>query len=326
MIGSFIRALRPWQWIKNGFVVVPLLFGSIPAQRYGENLFSFIEQHPNISFDHPKEINCENLLLILFALIAFCCWSSAVYVINDLIDRKQDRVHPRKCRRPIASGEIKPATAVCMAILLATLPFCSMAVATTLPRWDGQEIILSSRLFMLVGLAYLANGICYCLFFRSAVFLDVFSIAVGFVLRVVAGCFAIAVEPSPWILVCTFTLALFLAFGKRKMEWSVHNETAEFRPTLANYSASTLNVFMGVSATVCLVSYLFYTIDSNTIAHHGTRNLIYTVPFVFYGIFRYILATDSGLFDGPDEFLLRDHPFQINIVLWAMCSAFFLWL
>ena len=312
MLGSYIRMLRPWQWTKNAFVVIPLLFGTMPYDRY---TFCVAEQIPNADFFPPKVMQCDDYLLMLLALLAFCSWSSALYVFNDLIDRKRDQTHERKRHRPIASGEIKPVTAACITALLAALPFAVLAFA----------LLPSTHWFMVVGLAFLANGICYCLFFRSMVFLDVISIAIGFVLRVVAGCIILEVDPSHWIVVCTFTLALFLAFGKRKMESIVQGEKNDYRPALASYSLSNVNIFLGITAAVCLVSYLLYTLDRETFALHGTRNLIYTVPFVFYGIFRYVLATDSGKYDGPDEFLLRDHPIQLNIALWAVCSAYILW-
>ncbi|MDO5566652.1 MAG: UbiA prenyltransferase family protein, partial [Planctomycetia bacterium] len=270
MLGSYIRMLRPWQWTKNAFVVIPLLFGTMPYDRY---TFCVAEQIPNADFFPPKVMRCDDYLLILLALLAFCSWSSALYVFNDLIDRKRDQTHERKRHRPIASGEIKPFVAECITALLAALPFAVLAFA----------LLPSARWFMFAGLAFLANGVCYCLFFRSMVFLDVISIAIGFVLRVVAGCVIIGVDPSSWILVCTFTLALFLAFGKRKMECVSQNETSDYRPALASYSLSNVNILLGITAAVCLVSYLLYTLDRDTITMHGTRNLIYTVPFVFYG-------------------------------------------
>ncbi|MDD3587589.1 MAG: UbiA prenyltransferase family protein [Thermoguttaceae bacterium] len=326
MSGSYIRLLRPWQWTKNAFVVMPLLFGCVLNGRYDESTKAFLEAHPNITVFPPNVISTEDILLILAALIAFCCWSSSIYVLNDLIDREQDRVHDRKSRRPIASGEITPGVAACLAVGLAAIPFAVLTAISFLPCSIQTSTSALIGSFMLVGLAFLANGLCYCLFFRSKVFLDVISIAIGFVLRVVAGCVIIGIEPSSWILVCTFTLALFLAFGKRKMECVSQGATSDYRSALAKYSTSNLNVFLGISAAVCLVSYLLYTLDQDTVALHGTKDLIYTVPFVFYGVFRYVQAADSGEYDGPDEFLLRDYPIQINIVLWAACAAYILWL
>lgn len=293
MLLHSIRLLRPWQWIKNVFVLAPLMFGHVPKERFG-----------------------QSCILILCAFIAFCCWSSTIYIVNDLVDRKSDRAHPRKSKRPLAAGVITPRFAAVLAVccLVGSIAFLE-CIAPAFPR-DGHF-----GLFLVAGTAFLTNGLCYCLIFRHAIFLDVFSIAIGFVLRVVAGCLMIGVEPSRWLLVCTFTLALFLAFGKRKMELSTQSESPGYRPSLALYPPESLNIFLAVSAAVCLVSYLLYTLDLQTMQLHNTKYLICTVPFVFYGIFRYILASHGTMYDGPDEFILRDRPFQLNLILWTACVA-----
>ena len=274
---AFFRLLRPKQWVKNVFVVLPLLFsGLLRTDRATESI---------------------GYAALAFGL--FCAWSSAVYIMNDICDRKSDRQHPRKRNRPIASGEISLSAAWGVVVVLAVLPF---AAWHTLP----------CGVFLAGGL-FLANNLLYCLKLRSVAIGDVFSIAIGFVLRILGGCFALGVEPSQWILMCGFSLALLLGFGKRRMEMS-----QEARLALRGYSVEFLNILLGVTAAIALMSYLLYTLAPQTEAIHHTKNLIYATPFVFYGVFRYVWLSLLGKFDGPDEVFYKDVPFAVNGLLWAI--------
>ena len=160
------------------------------------------------------------------------------------------------------------------------------------------------------------NNLLYSLKLRSIALWDVFSIAIGFVIRILGGCFAVGVEPSQWILVCGFSLALLLGFGKRRMEFAVGGEVPKTRPVLQAYSMEFLNILLGISAAISLISYLLYTIAPETTELHGTTRLIYATPFVFYGVFRYVWLSLQNRYDGPDEVFYQDKPFFINGILW----------
>lgn len=300
-VRACIKMLRPTQWTKNGFLLLPILFG---------NAFS----HWTVS---------QILLFSGSAFAAFCCWSSTVYILNDILDRKTDALHPRKKNRPIASGKVSVPAALCIAIFLAFFPFVLFLLPASVWPFAVPEML---RWVPLAGLCYLVNSILYCLFFKHQVLLDVFSIALGFVIRVTAGCLALDLRPSNWILLCTFSLALYLGFGKRQMEIACLKERpGEFRPVLKLYSREYLNFLLGISGAVCLISYLFYTLSPATHQLHHTDGLIFTVPFVFYGIFKYAQDAMLGTFDGPDEVLFRDRAFFINALLWGACSTLILY-
>ena len=294
---KYIQLLRPGQWTKNIFVLLPLIFSGIPM---GEG---------------------TTLLRIALAFVAFCLWSSGIYVLNDLVDSERDRSHPRKRFRPIAAGTVSPLQAMMIAPVLMLLPFAILEITA----WFWPSVFISRKslsLFFATGAGYLVNNILYCFILRKKVVLDVISIATGFLLRVLAGCFILAVQPSVWIMACTFTLALFLGFGKRRMELvrqaEGERERGEYRLVLNVYTREMLNLLLGITAAVSLICYLLYTVSPATIAIHQTSLLILTVPFVFYGIFRYICLSLTGKMDGPDEVLLKDIPFIINGLLWCL--------
>jgi 4-hydroxybenzoate polyprenyltransferase len=279
-VKDILRICRPHQWTKNVFVLAPLLFSE--------------------SIGKP-----EALLHAGLAFFCFCFWSSSVYCLNDLLDAEADRVHPRKCNRPIPSGRVSPWMAIGLGLGLA-LSACVIAILT-LPA-----------LFLVFGLIYLANSVLYCLLLKHRVIVDVLSIAIGFVLRLLAGCAAITVAPTSWILVCGFSLAMLLGFGKRRLEIDAVSQSAEFRPTLQSYSVDKLNLVLGITSSICLLSYMLYTVSPETIARHHTNNLVYTVPFVAYGVFRYLFKVQEGHYDGPVEVLLKDPIFALNGLLWLV--------
>jgi 4-hydroxybenzoate polyprenyltransferase len=245
----------------------------------------------------------EALLQASLAFLCFCFWSSSVYCLNDLLDAKADRLHPRKCDRPIPSGRVAPSMAIVLGTGLASSA-CVIAVFA-LP--------LS---FLVFGLVYLANSVLYCLLLKHRVIVDVLSISIGFVLRLLAGCAAISVAPTSWILVCGFSLAMLLGFGKRRLEIDAVSQSGDFRATLQSYSVDKLNLVLGITSSICLLSYMLYTVSPETVKLHHTTNLVYTVPFVAYGVFRYLFKVQEGHYDGPVEVLLKDPIFALNGFLW----------
>jgi 4-hydroxybenzoate polyprenyltransferase len=181
-------------------------------------------------------------------------------------------------------------------------------------------VLLPGR-FVLFAALYMANSLAYCLFLKYRVIVDVMSISIGFVFRLIAGCVAIGVVPSSWILLCGFSLALLLGFGKRRLEFTQFGSATEFRETLQSYSCEKLDVLLSVSSALCLLSYALYTTAPATIQVHRTENLIYTIPPVFYGVFRYIFKIQEGRHDGPVEVLMKDRVFLLNGLLWVAMSA-----
>ncbi|TXT26861.1 MAG: UbiA prenyltransferase [Gallionellaceae bacterium] len=248
---DLLRLMRPHQWVKNTFVFVGLLFGHA--------------WHDSSLVAH-----------VLLAFVAFCLMSSAIYTINDMVDVEQDRHHPKKCKRPLASGSISMAAAAMLAALLAA---CSLALA-----------FAASKIVLFVLVAYALMNIAYSLRLKHVVILDIFIIATGFMLRILAGTLGVGIPPSQWLLLCGLMVTLFLGFTKRRAEIIALNEDnkAAHRKVLEHYSPVLLDKMIGVTAAGLIMSYSLYTMNPDTIRIHGTANLIYTVPFVMYGVFRYI--------------------------------------
>ncbi|MDO4628938.1 MAG: decaprenyl-phosphate phosphoribosyltransferase [Planctomycetia bacterium] len=293
---NLLRLLRPHQWVKNAFVLLPVLFSGVLEAR--------------------GILNVSEVILPVF--VAFCAWSSAVYVLNDIVDRKADATHPRKKNRPIASGKVSVSLASVVGFLLVIVPIVWFTVQSVSGN-EGENVSQHALLVLVTGCAYLVNSLLYCFWVKKQAILDVFSIAFGFVIRILAGCGALGVMPSSWILVCTFSVALFLGFGKRRAEIAILTPENEFRSVLRNYSSEFLNILLAISGSLSLMTYLLYTLDPHTAELHHTQSLIFSVPFVFFGIFRYAQNVLSGKFDGPDEVLLRDPIFLINSILWCIC-------
>jgi 4-hydroxybenzoate polyprenyltransferase len=271
---------RPKQWLKNVFVAIPLFFT-------------------------PALLSFDSLFRVLVAVACFCLWSSSVYLFNDALDVESDRQHPRKRFRPVAAGRISVQLALSVSAVL--MLGATILASATLPR-----------AFVLMGFLYLANSVIYCILLKHRVIADVIAIAIGFVLRLLGGCAAIEVEPSSWIIVCGFSLALVLGFGKRRAEIERLERGGEFRTTLKSYTSQKLDTMLGIASSICLMSYMLYTVSAETVALQGTDKLIYTVPFVAYGIFRFMFLTQEGVADGPTEILTRDPIFALNGVLWLL--------
>jgi 4-hydroxybenzoate polyprenyltransferase len=255
-----------------------------------------------------KFVQANSLLIAVVATACFCLLSSAVYSLNDLLDAEADRHHPGKLCRPIARGGISVVQAISLIGILATF-------AAVISLW-----YLPLNFVLLAG-TYLVNSVLYCCWLKRKVIVDVMSIAAGFVLRLLAGCAAIAVVPSSWIIVCGFSLALVLGFGKRRNE--VAREIAtKHRKTLLSYTPAKLDTLLGIVTAVCLLSYMLYTVAPETIQRHHTDKLVYTIPFVAYCLFRYLFKTQEGKGgNGPAEILLSDWVFLATGLLWGTTIA-----
>jgi 4-hydroxybenzoate polyprenyltransferase len=296
-VHPLIRLMRPHQWVKNGFVFVGLLFGHAWEQGEATSLF----------------------LQALGAFIAFCLLSSAVYVGNDIADRAQDRLHPDKRQRPLASGAVgvPAALALAAACLLgaAALVFGLFAPAG-LPGSQAPWIFA----------AYLVMNAGYSAGLKHVVVLDVFIIAAGFMLRILAGTLGIGIAPSHWLLVCGLMLTLFLGFAKRRAELNaLMEESGAHRPVLDQYTAPMLDQFITLAAGATVIAYSLYTVSEETIALHGTPWLILTVPCVAYGLLRYLyrLHRAGGGGDPAREFLTDPHLLGV-FGLWLLLVAWLL--
>lgn len=280
MLFALIKTLRPQQWVKNVFVAAPLFF----ALRL---------------FDITSSLRSAA------AVALFCLISGCVYVLNDIVDVEQDRRHPQKRNRPIASGRLP--IGVARTFLVIAVPACIAAA-----------LALSTK-YCAVLTTYFVLNIAYSFRLKKLAYLDVLSIATFFILRVLAGAFAIGVEASPWLLGCTFALALFLGFGKRAHELAGGSEAEQQRSVLARYDLATLRVILYVLAGVVVVLYALYTASDHTIALFGTDKLIWTVPFPIIGILRFShLAVTRHEAESPTEEMLRDGLFMANIALYAV--------
>ena len=279
-----MRSLRPAQWSKNLFVLAPLLF----ARRLGD----------------PVALRDAAL-----AFAAFSAAASASYLLNDLRDREQDRLHPLKRRRPIASGALGAGTAFGAALVV-----------------FGATFALGAKLghaFLPVLGVYLALSVLYTLLLKRLVILDVMALSLGFVLRVLGGAAAIGVAVSHWLLLCTSFLALFLGFSKRRHELLLLDTAASSqRSVLSQYTPAFLDQMINVVTASAVVSYALYAVAPETIAKFQTDRLLLTLPMVLFGIFRYLyLMHRPNELRNPTEAILRDLPFLANILLWAVAAA-----
>ncbi|MBN1353364.1 MAG: decaprenyl-phosphate phosphoribosyltransferase [Candidatus Omnitrophica bacterium] len=278
-------ALRPQQWIKNFLVFMPLIFG--------KKLFVF-------------PLNLDTL----FTYFIFCAAASASYLINDIIDRKNDQFHPTKSLRPIAAGAVTLKTAWITAV---TLGAFSIVIAFAIDRSFG----------MLMAFYMIFNAI-YTKALKNVVIIDVFCLGAFFLLRVIGGSFVSKVVMSHWILIMTVLLAFFLGFNKRRCELkTLKLDALNHRYVLTEYSPYLIDQIIAVITSSVVIAYMLYTVDARTIHEFGTKNLIYSIPFVYYGIFRYLyLVHKLGKGGDPTRLLLLDRPMQINLVLWlGVCIA-----
>jgi 4-hydroxybenzoate polyprenyltransferase len=280
-VQAFWLSLRPHQWTKN------LVVFAAPA--LSKHLF---ERGP--------------LEKSVLGFVIFCALSGTVYLLNDVADLERDRLHPLKRLRPIASGALSSRTAVALALVLG-LASLGAAALLGLP-------------FLLCAGFYLALNVLYSFRLKEVVILDVLSISLGFVLRAVAGGVAIGVLISDWLLVCTLLLALFLALAKRRHELvSLTTSATGHRKILAEYSPYLLDQMISVVTASCLTAYAFYTMAPDTVQKYRTERLAWTIPFVLYGIFRYLYLVHQKEKGGsPTDILATDRPLLLNVFLWAM--------
>lgn len=278
-LSPYLRLLRPHQWVKNGFVFVGLIFSR--------------------GWEQPALV-----VQVVLAAVAFSLAASCIYVFNDLADRERDRQHPTKRHRPIASGAVRVPQAVGLGV------FCLVA-----------GLVLASQVswgvFAVVAIYLLING-AYSLGLKHVAVLDVFIIAAGFMLRILAGTLGVGIAPSAWLLLCGLMLTLFLGFAKRRAELdALAGKAGSHRKVLNDYDPAMLDQFITISAGAAIVSYSLYTVAPETVALHGSRYLIYTVPFVVYGIFRYLfLLHRRGGGGDPAAELLRDKHLLVAFLGW----------
>ena len=250
------------------------------------------------------------LLRSLLAFALFCALSGAVYLLNDVADVERDRRHPTKSRRPIASGQLAVRTAVMIAI--------GLGLAALGGSW------LLGPAFLASAACYLALNLLYSFRLKEVVIVDVLSVSLGFVIRAVAGGTAIGVAISDWLLICTVLLALFLSLSKRRHELtSLSGTAAGHRAILAEYSPYLLDQMIGVVTASCLMAYAFYTTAEETRQKFQTDRLAWTIPFVLYGIFRYLYLVHQKEKGGsPTDVLLTDRPLLLDVALWAVAVVF----
>lgn len=270
--------MRPTQWVKNGFVLMPLIFSA-------------------------RLFHIEDFMKVCGMLAAFCLVSSATYIINDYMDMDQDRVHPLKKHRPIASGEVSPGSAF---VLASILILGALMLASAIHAPVECYVLLAG---------YLGLHIVYSVKLKDLVIVDVLTISVGFLLRVVAGAMTISVSVSSWLILCTFSVAIFLALGKRRHEVVILCEDAAcHRPVLENYSVALLDQLLQVVTTSTFIFYCLYSVRGTGMQ---SEKMMFTIPLVTYGIFRYLYLIyhkeDGG---SPTALLLTDPPLLTCVIIW----------
>ncbi len=281
---ALLRALRPEQWLKNGFVLAPLIFAGMLT-------------------------DLAQWLRAGTAFLCFCAAASATYLLNDVLDREADRSHPIKCRRAIAAGDLSVRLALVLALILVTL--------------GGFGALFVDVWFMAVLLGYLALTVLYSSLLKEAVFIDVLVVAAGFVFRVVGGAVAIDVPVSRWLLLCAYLLALYLALGKRRAELVLLGAEADTHRTVRGHDTlhlvdQAISVVLG--ATV--LAYTLYTVAPDTVRKVGSEGLMITVPVVLYGLFRYLyLLHRHELGGSPTKTLLADRPLLACVAVWLVMAA-----
>lgn len=285
-----INLIRPHQYLKNSFVFIGPLFA------------------------HQWDLSTLYESMMTFA--AFCAMASAVYILNDLVDVETDRAHPIKCKRPIASREISPHRAK---MLLVALFLTSLGLSISVSIYVAACTI-----------SYFTINIFYSLSLKHVVILDVFLISSGFMLRILAGTLGLGIAPSAWLLLCGLMLTLFMGFSKRRAELLMlkggdKQDQALTRRVLDHYSPIILEQYIAITAAGTILSYGLYTVSPKTIQLHNTENLIFTLPFVMYGIFRYIfLLHRHSKGNDTAKDLLQDPHLLITVILWFACTLWIL--
>ncbi len=285
MILNYLKLVRVPQWIKNFFVFVPLLFS----------------QH---LFDK------DYLFTSLAAFVVFCLASSLIYVINDTIDIEADKAHPTKKNRPLPAGVISKRSALIVAVVLTAV------IVILLPQFNKE--------FLYFVTAFVLLNIFYSFWFKHIVILDVFSIAAGFAIRVLAGAVVISVPISSWLILTTMFISLFLGVMKRHSELILvaENENAPSRKVLSQYSLNFADQMATVAAAGVIICYALYTVSERTVSAFGTENLIYTTPFVVYGIFRFMyLEYISNKGDNTTKIVFSDLQIILTVLIYTVTTV-----
>ncbi|MCE5213297.1 MAG: decaprenyl-phosphate phosphoribosyltransferase [Methanobacterium sp.] len=274
MLKEILISMRPKQWYKNLVIFIGIAFSL--------NL-----------------LNINLWITVISAFIIFCLLSGSIYLINDVLDIEKDRKHPKKSKRPIASGSLKTYQAILFATIFIILSFF----------WS-YTINLS---FFAISAAFFILMMVYSLYLKQYIIVDILTISTGFVMRAIAGALAISVLVSPWLIICTFLLALFLALGKRRHELILLGDEAQkHRQSLDGYSTNILDQMIIITISTLIMSYSLYTFFSNN------ELMMLTIPFAFYGIFRYLYLIHSEKVGGEPEMLFKDKGMLISIILWTL--------
>ncbi len=280
--------MRPQHWIKNLFLFAALVFSG----------------HLFITGD---------LARILLGFLFFSLAASGIYIINDITDLERDKLHPVKSLRPLPSGQITAGVAY-------------GASAFLLAAGLGGSYLLGQPFFFVL-LTYVTLNVMYSVYLKNVVILDVMTVAAGFVLRVLGGAVIISVPTSEWLIICTVLLSLFLGFSKRRHELTMLEASADtHRSVLQHYSPYFLDQMIGIVTASTVMSYVLYTISEDTVVKFGTKDLIYTVPFVLYGIFRYLYLVhkkDEG--GDPTRLAISDRPLLLNMILWICAASYIIY-
>ncbi len=283
----YISLARLKHWIKNVFVLAPAIFSG-------------------------RILDSHQITAILFAALAFGLASSATYVFNDIFDAERDRMHPRKANRPIASGRVSKTSA---GVYSAILAIGALLTALYVSLSHGYGALIAVGAYLLVNVFYSLRG-------KDMAIVDAFCIAIGFVLRVVGGAYAVSVEPTGWIIVMTFFLSLFLGFGKRRNEMvMLEEDCGTHRESLRHYHSTLLDQIIVSTGTIAIISYALFTLDKRVIEKFGTDKLVYTILFVAYGIFRYMHLLLRNSEGDPTEVVTKDKGLILDGLLWLLVVA-----
>jgi decaprenyl-phosphate phosphoribosyltransferase len=283
---DFVRLLRPKEWVKNGFVIAPLFFT-------------------------PDAVNWRNCLSVLLGTLLFCFASSSIYVLNDIRDRDGDRLHPIKSKRPIASGAVSTSRAAVLGALVGITALVG-------------GFLLSAR-FGLYVLSYILLNVGYSLGLKTIAILDILLIALGFVIRVFAGSVLIAATPSPWIIIATGLVSLFLAAGKRRDDLAQELDVSH-RSSLDGYSIAFLDTLISIILGTLIVSYLMYTTSEEVMVRINSRYLYVTSAFVIAGIFRYLqLVMVFGKTGSPTDIVIGDRFILLTLLGWLLAFGYLIY-
>jgi 4-hydroxybenzoate polyprenyltransferase len=293
MLFELLRAMRPKEWVKNLFVLLAIGFSQ-------DQLW----------------LQIDSIVVVGVAFVLFCMVASAIYLINDLVDIEKDRAHPKKRRRPLASGRLSPTIAIVAAVGL---------LVVALPLGFLVDYVSGARNldFGFALLAYLlVQGFAYSFYLKHVVILDVFTIAAGFVLRTVAGALVLDIAITHWLLICMGLLALLLGLAKRRAELVLLESGAgEHRRILEEYSLPLLDQMISIVTAATIIAYALFAATAETLPHNPFPTMMITVPFVIYTLFRYLyLMYQRGAGGNTADILLKDRPFALSIILWGLAS------